>query len=82
MFVDIGWWSFNPTILAWKNGPRRPYVTISLAEQIRRTHSVGPSLEEQEAREADEKADERARLELFDKRLKEWDARHQSPEGD
>ncbi len=77
MDVHLGWWGFSRILLAWENGPRKNYVTITLAEQIRRDHKQGPSLEEQEEREAAEKADERARMELFDKQLKEWDARHE-----
>ncbi len=76
MEVEFGWWGFTRTVLAWKNGPRQGIAVVTLAEQIRQTHSKGPTLEEQEDREAEEKADERARLELFDKQLKEWDARH------
>lgn len=82
MEVGLGWWGFSRTVLAWKNGPPDNFRVITLAEQIRQTHRAGPSLEEQEAREAEEKADERARLELFNKQLKEYDARHQQPEGE
>jgi hypothetical protein len=82
MHVDLGWWGFARTILAWKSGSRKEYVVITLAEQIRRSHSMGPSLEEQEEREEAEKAEELARLALFDKQLKEYNARHPKPEGE
>lgn len=78
-YLALGWWNFSCTVLAWKNGPRQNYYTITLAEQIRREHSRRPSLEEQEELEAKEKAEERARLEEFDKKLKEFDAQHQKP---
>lgn len=82
MHVGFGWWGFGRTILAWKNGPREDCRLVTLAEQISRTHAVGPSLERQEELEAEEKADERARMELFNKQLREWDARQQQTEGE
>jgi hypothetical protein len=74
MEIDLGYWSFSPTILAWKSPVPMSYYGVPLAEQVRRDHK---RLEDQEDAEAAEKADQRARLELFDKQLKEWDARHQ-----
>lgn len=76
---SLGWWLFRVVLLRWPNKPYKEYRTISLAEQIRRDH--GPSLEETERkeaeREAEEKEAEKARLALFDKMLKEHEARRQ-----
>lgn len=76
MEVSLGWWGVCWTLLRWRSRPYKEYRTISLAEQIRRDHPTGPTLEEQERLEDEEKADERARLALFDKMLKEHDARN------
>jgi hypothetical protein len=52
MHVGLGWLGFTRTIMAWKNGPRENYTTITLAEQIRQTHTDQSwgKLEEREPR--------------------------------
>lgn len=78
--VFLVFWTITFVPIKWRNGPPDNYRFVTMAEQIRQTHSQGPSLEEQEAKEAAEKADEKARLALFQKQLDEWDAKHKESE--
>lgn len=80
--LHLVFWTITFVPIKWRNGPPDNYRYVTMAEQIRQVHSPGPSLEEQEEREAADKADERARLALFQKQLDEWDAKHQQPKSD
>lgn len=78
--LHLVFWTITFPVIKWHNGPPDSTRYITWAEQIRATH--GPSLDEQERREQEEEDDRRARMALFDKQLKEWDARHPPEETD
>lgn len=73
VYVHMLFWTITFVPIKWRNGPPDNTRWVTLAEQIRQAH--GGTLDEQERREEEEKAEEKARMEKFDKELKEWDAR-------